>query len=86
MPRVARVTDNISHGGYILDGCETVTVNNLKKARVGDPVLCYIHGHQVIVTGCSTVTVENKEAARIGDHISCGAIIITGSENVTACG
>lgn len=86
MPRVARVTDTISHGGYIIDGCPTVTVNELKKARVGDPVICHIHGPQVISTGCSTVTAGNKEVARIGDLISCGAVITTGSENVTACG
>lgn len=76
---VARVTDQISHGGTIISGSPTRTFNGLAAARVTDQVMCSIHGLQTITTGSPLYTVNGLALARVGSLCSCGATITTGS-------
>lgn len=83
MPAAARKGDQISHGGPIVAGSPTVEINGMDGARKGDPVACSLHGSQVITGGSPDVFYDGKAAARIGDAISCGAVIVTGSPDVS---
>lgn len=79
MPNVARKGDAISHGGYIMEGSPTVSADGQAVARLGDRVICALHGQQFITSASSTVYVNGRGVARIGDMTSCGATIISGS-------
>lgn len=82
MPGVARKDDTTSHGGVIISGCDSVLVNGLPVARIGDLHNCPEHGLGTITTGSGSVTAGGAGVARIGDMTSCGAVIISGSQNV----
>jgi uncharacterized Zn-binding protein involved in type VI secretion len=84
MPKTARVGDAISHGGSIVAGSPDTLVNGIPVARLGDAVVCDIHGPGVIVTASPDILVNGLGLARLGDLISCGAVIVEGSENVFA--
>lgn len=86
MPQAARVGDEISHGGNIVAGSPNVFINGPASARVGDAVLCDIHGSQTVASGSTTVFVNGPAKARVGDSISCGATIVTGSPDVIVGG
>lgn len=84
--KVARINDEISHGGFIIEGSPNVEVNSRKVARLGDDVICNVHGPQIITSASSTVKANGIGVARLGDSISCGAVISTASDNTTAGG
>lgn len=79
---VARIGDAISHGGAITGGSPNTTADTLAVARLGDPVICDIHGDQIIVSASLVTLVDSLGVARLGDAISCGATIVTASEDV----
>ncbi len=84
---VARVGDTIDHGGEIISGSPTRTFNGIPAARVGDQVMCSLHGLQTITTGSppppAGYTVNGLALARVGSLCSCGATIVSGSPNWT---
>lgn len=86
MPRVARLGDQISHGGPIITASPNVRVNSIRVARLGDRVNCARHGIQTIVGASATVKANSIGVARFGDPISCGAVIAEASPNVIAGG
>jgi uncharacterized Zn-binding protein involved in type VI secretion len=85
MAKIARVGDAISHGGYIVSGASNTYANGQLIARIGDPVICNEHGETKIVECSMSVKVEGSLAARVGDMCGCGAVIVSGSDNVE-CG
>jgi uncharacterized Zn-binding protein involved in type VI secretion len=82
MPKVARAGDTISHGGQIISGSPDCFCNEQQVARLGDSVLCAIHGVQAISSASSTTFANNIGVARVGDSITCGAVISSGSPDV----
>jgi uncharacterized Zn-binding protein involved in type VI secretion len=79
---VARITDTISHGGAIIEGSPNDYTNGLNTARVGDAVVCAIHGLVAIKTGsCKVRTNGRPSARRIKDITTCNALITSGSPN-----
>ena len=76
---VARIGDPINHGGTVLTGSLVATCDGLCVARVGDKVVCSLHGPQVIITGAFTTYVDGAPVAHVGSKTSCGAQIIAGS-------
>lgn len=76
MPRIARRTDPISHGGQIIEGSPDTITNGLETARKGDAVMCAIHGLVAIADGSPDVITNGKRTARLGDPITCGAVIV----------
>jgi len=82
MPAASRKGDSISHGGQIVTGSPDVKINGKEAARIGDAVICSLHGPQVIAGGSPNVFYNGRAAARVGDPISCGATIVTGSPDV----
>ena len=81
--KVARLTDQIDHGGEIITSAKKTKAHGKLIARIGDHVMCVIHGDQTIVDGALKLRVEGKNCARIGSTCSCGAVIISGGEKVT---
>ncbi len=86
---VARLGDSSSHGGAIITSASNTTCEGHLYARVGDTLLCPIHGANPIVTGSPGFTVEGAHVARgnggAGSVTACGAIIIGGAVK-TVCG
>ncbi len=78
---IARLGDTIDHGGTIITASPTWKCNSIPIARVGDEVMCFIHGLQTITTGSPAWTVDGRAMARIGSSCSCGAVINSGSPN-----
>lgn len=68
-----------SHGGTVIQGSSTLTINGVAVACVGDQVTCPIKGHggtTTIVSGDPTMIVNGKAVARHGDKTTCGALLI----------
>ena len=80
------VGDQTSHGGVVIVGTPTTTINGKMVARVGDQVTCPQHGHggtTVIVSGDATMMVDGKPVARHGDKTACGADLIASQMTAT---
>jgi uncharacterized Zn-binding protein involved in type VI secretion len=84
MGNAARVGDLIGHGGAILTGSDNVEINGQKAAFVSSVAACVLHpSPQAVVTGSSTVTINGHAATFTDCLTSCGAPIVSGSDNVT---
>lgn len=73
-------------GGKILNGCQSVIVNDMPVARVGSNVADHglsDHDAAKMITGSPSVTAENIPICRTGDSASCGHPLISNS-NVEA--
>jgi uncharacterized Zn-binding protein involved in type VI secretion len=79
MPNTARLSDTISHGGFIIGASPDRQANGLGVARIGDNAMCNQHGLVTIVGGSAGVQTNGLATARIGDMLSCGAVIVAGS-------
>jgi uncharacterized Zn-binding protein involved in type VI secretion len=82
MANTARLTDTLSHGGYIMGSSPDRQANGLGVARIGDNAMCNQHGMVTIVGGSQGVLTNGLATARIGDMLSCGAVIVSGSPDV----
>lgn len=67
------VGDLAAHGGTIVTGSTNVLIGGRPAARVGDTVVCAIHGPGVISLGSFTVLINGMPAARMGDITGCMA-------------
>ena len=85
MAAVARVGDPSDHGGQIVSGSSTRTVDGIACARVSDRHSCPRPGHGVtpITTGSPSTNVDGNPIARVGSMVGCGAVITAGSPTYT---
>jgi uncharacterized Zn-binding protein involved in type VI secretion len=82
--KIARVGDQCTHGAVIITGDQTRLVNGKAVARRGDLVSCPEHGINPIVSVVAgPVVTKGEPTARVGSQAACGAVIITGSDNVS---
>ena len=83
MKPVARLGDATSHGGTIVTGSTTVTVDGKPVVRMGDVHVCPLRGHGLnsVVTGSARGLADGQPIAALGDQTACGAIIVGGSTN-----
>lgn len=82
---VARVGDTCSHGAVIITGADTQSTDSRQLARMGDLVMCPIHGVNPIVSVVAKTSADNmKPFATIGAMSACGAVIVTASPNMAA--
>lgn len=68
-----------SHGGQVIQGSSTSTINGVAIACVGDKVTCPQQGHggmTTIVTGDNALLINGRAVARHGDKTACGATLI----------
>jgi uncharacterized Zn-binding protein involved in type VI secretion len=80
----ARKGDAIGHGGAIVSGSPSVTINGIPAALTGiSSASCTLHpSAQAVVAGSASVFINNVPAALVGATTSCGAPITTGSPDV----
>jgi uncharacterized Zn-binding protein involved in type VI secretion len=76
-----RLGDTSTHGGAIITASHNTRVNGIPEARLGDILLCPLHGPNPIVTGAPRAQVNGRLIARIGDLTACGAALSSGSHN-----
>jgi uncharacterized Zn-binding protein involved in type VI secretion len=68
--------DKTTHGGNVI-GCSPISkVAGVGIARVGDAVICPLHGSTLITTGDATLVLQGQDAARLGDLTTCGASLL----------
>ncbi|MFT4066120.1 PAAR domain-containing protein [Paraburkholderia sp.] len=80
----ARKGDATGHGGAIVTGSPSVTINGIPAALAGiSSASCPLHpSMQVVVAGSASVFINNVPAALVGGDTSCGASITAGSPDV----
>lgn len=80
------VGDATDHGGKVIQGAPTATINGVPVARVGDAVTCPRKGHgtTVIATGDANMLIDGKPVARHGDKTACGASLLASQSLTTA--
>jgi len=82
MPSVARQDVDVAGNQKLVEGAQSVLVNNHPMVLIGS---ANAKG-ATVVRGSTTVSAENRQIARVGDAMSDGSNITTGSLNVFAYG
>ena len=67
----AALGDLAAHGGTILTGSTNVFIGGRPAARVGDTVVCALHGPGTVSKGSMTVLINGMPAARLLDFTGC---------------
>lgn len=81
--KVTRIGDVGTHGAVVITGRDNHYVNGRQIARLGDIVNCPIHGiNRIISTTASAVYTNGGQNSHIGSLCECGAVIITGSDDM----
>ncbi|KQV80589.1 hypothetical protein ASD15_11610 [Massilia sp. Root351] len=75
-----RLGDKHTHGGAVVEASPHSDSGGIPIARIGDKVVCPLHGAMVIVTGDASMLVDGKPVARQGDMTSCGATLIASQQ------
>ncbi|MDR1397484.1 MAG: PAAR domain-containing protein [Desulfarculales bacterium] len=79
--------DKTTHGGEVVTASEKVVYLGKPVACVGDQVTCpRCEGMHTIISGAPTATAYDKAIARNGDSVSCGAKLISASNNKPSSG
>lgn len=76
------VGDGLSNGGSVISGSPYTDIEGLPMARVGDKVLCAVHGAGSIITGDIALIIDGNAAARHGDRVSCGCQLVAGRQSL----
>lgn len=75
--QIVRMGDRTSHGGTVISGDLTWTINEKAVARVGDLTVCpKCKGIFPITEGADDLTGFGQAVARQGDRTACGATLI----------
>jgi uncharacterized Zn-binding protein involved in type VI secretion len=81
--KIIVVGDTTSHGGRVISGSETHTVDGRRIARLGDLVDCpaaypdgRLHGVNRIIEAHPTFTIGNRRVALHGHRTECGCTLI----------
>jgi uncharacterized Zn-binding protein involved in type VI secretion len=84
VPKKGHLGSTSDHGGTIITASEDVFVNGIPVARLNDLHSCPIHGVTPIVSNLSPdVQANGRHVVVIGrSAAACGAIIISGSNDV----
>lgn len=84
MPLLVRLGDTSTHGGAVVTSSARTPVEGPNVARIGDILMCPLHGPSAIIQGSPNVLAEGKEIARHGDACACGAALISGAAKTLA--
>jgi uncharacterized Zn-binding protein involved in type VI secretion len=79
MKGVIRLNDPTSHGGKVTAASPNTTVLGIAVARLGDPCICPIMGHEkcTIAEGDSNILIDGVPVAFEGHKTTCGAALIS---------
>lgn len=67
----AALGDVAAHGGALATGSSNVLIGGRPAARVGDTIICPLHGPGVVSLGSFTVLINGMPAGRMGDITGC---------------
>lgn len=78
---VSLIGDTSSHGGSIITGSDTTSVQGQPVAREGDLHVCPIQGHGTTSLSSiqSKLIIDGKPAITVGAVAGCGAVITSGT-------
>jgi uncharacterized Zn-binding protein involved in type VI secretion len=75
---IIRLGDATSHGGHVISASETMKIDGIAVARVGDMATCpKCKGVYKIVEGHEYTMDSGKRVAFHGHKIACGATLIS---------
>jgi uncharacterized Zn-binding protein involved in type VI secretion len=74
--RMIVVGDPTTHGGNVISGSDSDTIEGKPMARLGDLVSCPKHGVNAIVEGDTSFTLDGRPVALEGHHTACGSALI----------
>jgi uncharacterized Zn-binding protein involved in type VI secretion len=79
------IGDSTSHGGTVVSGSTSSTIQGKPIARLGDQVNCpKCKPHNFVVSSASSNhTVDGLPVARDGDSVSCGATLMASRDAQT---
>ena len=87
MAGIVRLGDGSSHGGTMITATGTFHVNGKQACVSGDVHACPIPGHgQSPVTSSISLNNNGKPVIHVDCVAGCGAVMITGSGNVSTEG
>lgn len=80
--KICRLGDSSDHGGKIVTASGP-ELNGIRVALEGDYHDCpkKNHGKCVLIASQDVITFDGKRAIVVGDKATCGATIITGSDD-----
>lgn len=70
------VGDTTTNGGAVIAGSPFTDVHGKPVARIGDAVVCGLHGPTSIASGDSTLIIDGAPVARHGDKCACGCSLL----------
>lgn len=73
---IVRLGDLTSHGGTVMSASMTHTIGGIGIARMGDELVCPMHGLNMIVEGAPNFLVGGRMVALHGHHGACGCSLI----------
>lgn len=80
---IVRLGDPTSHGGAVITASMTHTIGGIGIARLGDRLVCPIHGVNMIVEGAPTYLIGGRMVALHGHHGACGCTLIASLNTAT---
>lgn len=78
---IVLVGDPTTHGGRVMTGSETDTIDGRAIARMGDLVDCPLHGVGPIIEGDTHTLLEGRPMALEGHRAECGCRLLAGHGN-----
>lgn len=71
------VGDTTTGGGAVVTGTPFTDAYGKPVARIGDKVVCAMHGPTVIVTGDVSMVIDGQPVAREQDSCGCGCVLVS---------
>lgn len=73
---IVRLGDPTSHGGSVITASMTHTIGGIGIARMGDQLVCPMHGVNMIVEGTANYLIGGRMVALHGHRGACGCTLI----------
>jgi uncharacterized Zn-binding protein involved in type VI secretion len=80
---IVRMGDLTSHGGAVITASATHTIGGIGIARMGDQLVCPMHGVNVIVEGAANYLIGGRMVALHGHLGACGCTLIASVTTAT---
>jgi uncharacterized Zn-binding protein involved in type VI secretion len=80
---IVRLGDLTSHGGTVISASTTHTIDGIGIARMGDELVCPMHGVNIIVEGAPNYLIGGRMVALHGHRGACGCTLIAGLATAT---
>lgn len=77
-------SDATTHGGRVIKASGSFTIDGRRVARLGDLVLCPMHGVNPIIEGDTATLDEGLPLALHGHHSACGCSLICNANATVA--